>query len=122
MICCILLTGCNKNSKKTITICSDEYSRTTIEHKVEKITFIKYELIDTFETVSEAIDRENELKNILEENKNLANADKEFEWSIIREDKKIIIVMQTDNYSKKYTEELEDIKKSSNQICKDTTK
>lgn len=113
-VCCLLLCGCEKEK---ITICTDDYSKTTIRHKGNKITFIKYETFDKFNTVNEAIEQETKMNNILKENEKSRNRDKDFVWHVERNDKMVIVIQETYRYNKPYLEELKYIESLQNYIC-----
>ena len=106
LVLCFCLCGCG-NEK--ITICSSSNAKTTIKHKNDKITFIKYETMTNYETLTEAIQQEQKMNKILEDNKKSENADKEFKWYVERNDKTVILIQESSNYNNSYFKELEKI-------------
>lgn len=104
LLCCLCLCGC---TKEETTICQHDKDSVTIKHKDNKITFIKYEFVETFDSIADAIANQKETESDLN---NLENDG--FKWSIKRVDKTVYESLQSNNYSETYFDvlnKLEDI-------------
>ncbi|MCI8544622.1 MAG: hypothetical protein HFH09_00140 [Bacilli bacterium] len=115
----LLFTGCGKKYDK-VTVCKryDEENIVTVYSKGNKVYLLEAQYISTFDSLSAAIDYEEELKSSSTTGKN----DPKKTLIITRNDKNVTMLLKNYAYEKSYKEWLKEYDTKESYSCTETEK